>query len=78
MRTPRLFPAPLDKTLIVEPLSELNEKLADPRVPVPGESTPVTILVPDASAAELSTVRTQVRSLPVTDVVPPKTMPFSV
>ena len=63
---------------MVEPLRELKEKLPEPRVPVPLLSTPVTILVPSEEAAELSTVSTHVRSLAVTDVVPPKTIPLRV
>jgi hypothetical protein len=77
-RIPRLFPPPLEYTFIVEPFSELNEKLADPREPVPLHSTPVTVDVPMLDAVELLTVTTEVRNFAFAVVVPPKTMPFNV
>ena len=45
-RTPRLIPAPFEYTFIVDPFSELNEKLPGPSEPVPLHSTPITFDVP--------------------------------
>ena len=39
-KTPLLFPPPFDKTFIVEPFTQLNEKEADVKEPVPLHSTP--------------------------------------
>jgi hypothetical protein len=77
-RTPRFAPPPFEYTLIVDPFRELNENEAAVRAPVPDASMPVTTLVPPLEAAELSTVRTQVRSLAVALVVPLKRIPFRV
>jgi hypothetical protein len=46
MRTPRLFPPPLEYTLMVDPFRELKEKDADESEPVPDALTPVTSDVP--------------------------------
>ena len=59
-------------------LKQLKENDADVKVPVPLASTAVTVLVPPEDAAELSTVTTDVRSLDVTDDVPPNTIPLRV
>jgi hypothetical protein len=77
-RIPRFTPPPLEYTFIVEPFNELNEKLADPSVPVPLHSTPITVDVPPVDAVELFTFTTDVRNFAVADVVPPNTMPFNV
>ena len=60
IRIPRLFPAPFEYTFIVDPFIELNEKLAEPNVPVPLHSIPVTIDVPVELACALLTLRTMV------------------
>ena len=75
---PRLFPPPFEYTLTVEPLIELKLKLADPSVPVPLYSIPVTTDVPPEEAVELFTEITQVRILALAEVVPPNTTPFNV
>jgi hypothetical protein len=78
MRTPLLFPPPLEYILIVDPLSELKENDPGPRLPVPEARTPVTVLEPPLDAEELFTVSTHVLSFAVTDVVPPKRRPVKV
>jgi hypothetical protein len=74
-RIPRFNPPPLEYTLMVEPFKELNENEPEVRLPVPDETTPYTLLVDVPETVVLSTVRTVVLNLAVTDVVPGKLMP---
>jgi hypothetical protein len=77
-KIPRLFPPPLEYTLMVDPFKELNAKDEGESAPVPEAFTPVTADVPPVEAAELRTVKTHVRTLDVCDVVPGREIPVSV
>jgi hypothetical protein len=45
-RIPRLFPPPLEYTLMVDPFRELNENDPGDKAPVPDALTPATSDVP--------------------------------
>jgi hypothetical protein len=64
--------------LIVDPFRELNEKDTAESAPVPEARAPVTSDDPPTEAAELRTVRTQVRTLDVWEVVPGSEIPVKV
>ena len=75
-KSPRLFPAPLEYTLIVLPFILLNENTEPVNAPVPENSTPVTVFVRVLLIDALFTLTTDVRSLDVCDEVPPNTIPL--
>jgi hypothetical protein len=77
-KIPRLFPPPLEYTLMVDPFKELNEKDEGESAPVPEAFTPVTADVPPVEAAELRTVKTHVRTFAVCAVVPGSEIPVRV
>jgi len=68
---PRLLPDPFPYTLIVDPLTALNEKVFAPSVPVPSNMTPYKLFDDVYGMVALDKETTLVRSFEVTVVVPP-------